>query len=154
MLIINHNIIKHSADNDHIQAVILQQSLLSVWACCCQMTFDQLSNPRLELLFTIVSWRTRETRTHLILPEETQAGNQTITFTFQTKLNQTGPNVLSESSYRREESNYNLPTLHTLTVSLTNTSTQRGSEPQWSSWSCDWLTVCFQLHLETQWLPG
>ncbi|XP_053291382.1 E3 ubiquitin-protein ligase TRIM35 isoform X2 [Pleuronectes platessa] len=38
-----------------------------------------------------------------------------ITFTFQTKLNQTRPNVLSESSHRREESNYNLPTLHTLT---------------------------------------
>ncbi|CAB1439327.1 unnamed protein product, partial [Pleuronectes platessa] len=54
----------------------------------------------------------------------TQAENQTITFTFQTKLNQTRPDVLSESSYRREESNYNLPTLHTLT-----------------------------LHLETQWLP-
>ncbi|CAB1432777.1 unnamed protein product [Pleuronectes platessa] len=67
---------------------------------------------------------TRETRKHLFLPEETQAENQTITFTFQTKLNQTRPNVLSESSYRREESNYNLPTLHTLT-----------------------------LHLETQWLP-
>ncbi|CAB1423956.1 unnamed protein product [Pleuronectes platessa] len=55
---------------------------------------------------------------------QTQAENQTITFTFQTKLNQTRPDVLSESSYRREESNYNLPTLHTLT-----------------------------LHLETQWLP-
>ncbi|CAB1448290.1 unnamed protein product [Pleuronectes platessa] len=61
---------------------------------------------------------------HIFIPEETQAENQTITFTFQTKLNQTSPNVLSESSYRREESNYNLPTLHTLT-----------------------------LHLETQWLP-
>ncbi|CAB1425522.1 unnamed protein product [Pleuronectes platessa] len=40
------------------------------------------------------------------------------------KVNQTRTNVRSESSYRREESNYNLPTLHTLT-----------------------------LHLETQWLP-